>query len=333
MFCGCGSVTAALRTHNVRVLAAIDNDPVACATYRANHPKVNLYERDVRNLDPKIVKTALPSQRLDLLIVCAPCQPFSSHRFEYENDPRANLILEAVRWTTVLRPKVIFFENVPGLAADVHRDVLASLQRRLQRIRYRLLGPFPVDAADYGVPQHRRRCIMLAVRGRHRPRLEVPAPTGRKLTVRSAIGRLMRLQAAESHPSDPLHFARSHRDIVLHRMGWIPKDGGSRDSLPPRLQLACHRGHSGHQDVYGRLAWDAPAPTLTTGCTDVTKGRFAHPEDDRAITLREAARLQTFPDDYTFRGSATQIAVQIGNAMPIRLVEAWLPLLRTAVRG
>jgi DNA (cytosine-5)-methyltransferase 1 len=117
----------------------------------------------------------------------------------------------------------------------------------------------------------------------------------------------------------------------LDRLALIPKNGGRRFSLPSRLELACHRGHSGHPDVYGRMAWDDVAPTLTTGCTDVTKGRFAHPEEDRAITLREAALLQTFPTSYEFSGNASQIATQIGNAVPVRLISALSPSLKSII--
>src|SRR5690606_32246013 len=118
----------------------------------------------------------------------------------------------------------------------------------------------------------------------------------RRITVRDAIGNLIRLKSGQRDPNDVLHVARNHRDIALKRLKYIPKNGGSRSSLPDELQLECHREHNGHKDVYGRMGWDSVAPTLTTGCTNITRGRFAHPDDDRSITVREAARLQTFPD-------------------------------------
>ena len=121
--------------------------------------------------------------------------------------------------------------------------------------------------------------------------------------------------------------------MALERLKYIPRDGGSRDSLPNRLQLACHKGHKGHPDVYGRMTWDAVAPTLTTGCTDLTRGRFGHPRDDRAVTLREAARLQTFPDNYRFLGNSKEIATQIGNAVPIRLIEQLAPTLKSLLKA
>ena len=143
-----------------------------------------------------------------------------------------------------------------------------------------------------------------------------------KISVFDAIGNLPPLSSAQCDPDDSLHFARRHKPIVLERLSHIPKDGGkSRSALPDELELQCHKGRVNYfPDVYGRLKWNDIAPTLTTGCTDVTKGRFAHPRDDRAITLREAAILQSFPKHYRFFGTPNQIARQIGNAVPVKMV-------------
>lgn len=127
------------------------------------------------------------------------------------------------------------------------------------------------------------------------------------------------LSSGENSHLDPYHFARKHTQIALKRMQYIPQNGGDRFSLPPELILPCHKGKKGYPDVYGRMYWDDVAPTLTTGCTDVTRGRFMHPADNRAITLREAARLQTFPDSFIFAGNSGSIAQQIGNAVPVQL--------------
>jgi DNA (cytosine-5)-methyltransferase 1 len=151
------------------------------------------------------------------------------------------------------------------------------------------------------------------------------------MSVKMAISDLPQLASGQADAEDTLHFAREHQAIALERLGHIPKNGGSRDALPERLWLACHRDRRGHPDVYGRMRWEDVAPTLTTGCTDLTRGRFAHPRDNRAISLREAARLQTFPDSYRFAGSAKHIAVQIGNSVPVRFIEALVPVLRAAL--
>ena len=157
---------------------------------------------------------------------------------------------------------------------------------------------------------------------------EATTPQGSRITVAHALKGLKKLSSGQYDKNDSLHCSRNHSDIVVQRLAYIPKNGGSRSSLPPQLVLNCHKEQRGYPDVYGRMSWNDIAPTLTTGCTDLTRGRFAHPEDDRAITLREAARLQTFPDNYLFDGNASQIATQIGNAVPMKLIETIAPTLR-----
>lgn len=335
LFAGSGAVTEGLRRSGFRVVAAVDNDPLAGRTFRANHPTVRLYRNDIRKIDPTRIRNRdLNGRDVDVLTVCAPCQPFSSQNRHKEGDPRASLILQSIRFAKALKPKVIFFENVPGLAHPSNRSLIQRLKQGLARLGYFLGAPAKVDAADYGVPQRRVRCILLAVRGSAPPSaLPRPAsPAGQRRTVRDAIGHLRSLAPGEADPNDPLHQARRHLPIAVERLQHIPKDGGSRSALPERLVLDCHKNHRGHPDVYGRMAWSDVAPTLTTGCTDLTRGRFAHPQDDRAITLREAAYLQTFPANYVFRGNGSQVATQIGNAVPVRLIKTLGPLLRRCLR-
>ena len=328
LFCGSGAVTAAMRRHGYRVLAAVDNDPVACETYRLNHPRTKLFSQDIRNVDPEVVR-AVTRVPIDLLVVCAPCQPFSSHRRGYQDDPRANLLLQAVKFAAALEPGAILFENVPGLIRHGNEGVVGKLASALRRIGYLLGQVRKVDAADLGVPQRRLRCVMVAAK---KPAVletfakeELSAP---RSTVREAIGHLEPLQSGERSATDPLHFARVHQPIVLKRLKHIAADGGSRSDLPDTLRLPCHRDREkSYSDVYGRMRWDTVAPTLTTGCTDVTRGRYAHPEQDRAITLREAALLQTFPVDYLFHGNSGDVARQIGNAVPVLMVERMLPAI------
>lgn len=327
-------MTEALKQSGFRIVAAIDNDPVCCRTYRTNHPEVHLYENDIRDVDPgEIKRNDLDGKDVDLLVVCAPCQPFSSLNRKDGDDGRALLILEAVRFANVLRPKLIFFENVPGLSGKKFRHVLDKLRSELRKCGYNLGNPLKMNASDYGVPQRRKRCVLFATKLIDPPSHLPPAVQEEKrMNVRQAIGDLPPLEAGMADPDDPLHAARSISGLNIKRLAHIPKNGGSRDSLPPALQLKCHKNHSGHPDVYGRMAWDSVAPTLTTGCTDITRGRFAHPEQNRPITLREAARLQTFADTYKFEGTPTQIARQIGNAVPVKLVKALAPQLHETIR-
>jgi DNA (cytosine-5)-methyltransferase 1 len=334
LYCGCGGVTTGLKRKGWKVVAAVDKDPVVCKTYKLNHPEVHLYQDDIKKVDPKkIRRNDLNNRDLDLLVVCAPCQPFSTQNRSAKDDGRSKLILEAIRFAAILRPRAIFFENVPGLASELHSGILHKLKEGLANLGYVLSKPYNIDAADYGVPQRRIRCVLFASRSRVLPSLPTPTtPEGKRVTVRKAIGHLKKLDSGELHSRDPLHKARKHRPEALTRLEKIPKDGGSRAALPSDLVLPCHQEHKGHMDVYGRMQWSDVAPTLTTGCTNVTKGRFAHPEQDRAITAREAALLQSFPRKYQFAGSLESIAAQIGNAVPVRLIEALSASLKRVVR-
>jgi len=323
LFCGAGAVTKALSDSGFTVLMAVDNDPVACRTFRANHPSTKLIEADIRVLSATDIRKMIPSKiQLDVLVICAPCQPFSSQNQTHgDGDSRKELIFQAVRFAKLLQPRTIFFENVAGLSGPRFSHILKALSRGLRQLDYKLSRPRRVDAADFGVPQRRVRCIMVATQRKRRPVVGLSRFERSRTSVRSAIGDLKVLRSGEMDACDPMHRARSHSSLNLERLALIPADGGSRDALPANLRLACHKDHQGHPDVYGRMAWDAVAPTLTTGCADITRGRFAHPEQHRAITLREAARLQTFPDDYLFCGNGSEIARQIGNAVPYKMMK------------
>ena len=332
LYSGSGSATAALKKSHFRVVAAVDNDPSACATYRLNHPRVRLYETDIRDIDPTTVrKECLNGISLDLMVICAPCQPFSSQNRKKGSDVRSRLLISAARFVAALKPYLLFVENVPGLASGSNAELLIEF-RKICGPDYIFGDPMCVDAADYGVPQRRIRCLIMASRGGEVPLIPPPiTPNNSRRTVRDAIFGLPSLSSGEANAKDKLHAARSHRSIAIKRLQSIPKDGGSRSDLPNDLVLNCHKNHDGHPDVYGRMKWDDVAPTLTTGCTDVTRGRFAHPVDDRAITLREAALLQTFPPNYKFEGKPKVIAEQVGNAIPYAFVHALTPSFRSAL--
>ncbi len=323
MYSGCGAVTEGLKSF-FNVVAAIDNDPVAASSYCANHPSVHFFEQEISGLSPDAVKAVIKENQIDLLVVCAPCQPFSSQNSGKGMDDRVSLILQSIRFAAVLKPRLIFFENVSGLMTSRHSEVLSQLRTGLLDLGFsNWYGPIKINAADYGVPQRRQRFIMMAAQDDVSPP-DIPLPTtpeNHRIHVSDVISDLQRLQSGEASSTDPLHFARNHRSIALQRFKLIPQNGGSRSALPQRLELECHKHHNGHPDVYGRMSLDEVAPTLTSGCTDATRGRFVHPTDDRSITLREAARLQTFPDSYKFDGSPQSIARQIGNAVPIEFVK------------
>lgn len=318
LFCGAGGLTVGLRKAGFQVLAGIENNPVAAATYRLNNRRVKLYDCDIRDLtvDQVLCDLGLERGELDLLAGCPPCQGFSTQRTRNRassiEDERNELIFEFLRFVELALPKTIMLENVPALAKDWRTSVL--------KIKLIKLGYFidedavqVIDAADYGVPQRRRRMLIKASRYGVIPNA---APAKRRRTVREAI---------ESLPSaggsgDPLHdLPETRGDKVKKIISLVPRDGGSRSDIPRRFWLECHkRIESGYRDVYGRMAWDDVAPTITGGCHNPSKGRFIHPSEDRAITLREAALLQTFPPKYKFsmqRGKES-VALMIGNALP-----------------
>ncbi|PIO97634.1 DNA cytosine methyltransferase [Pleomorphomonas carboxyditropha] len=333
LFCGSGGVSQGLRSAGWRVVAACDSDPAAAATYRANHPETHLVEGDIQLNATIDAIAAAANGMVDLVVICAPCQPFSSQNRHRGNDTREQLIVRALAVVAKLRPSLIFFENVPGLASSAYREIVTAVHAGLRELGYAVSEPMVRDAADFGVPQRRRRCIMLAAKSEAAVAAFSSADVRQDpRTVYSAIADLPPLASGDASETDPLHRARTHLPIAVERLKHIPRNGGSRSSLPAHLVLQCHKGKpTSFSDVYGRMAWKSVAPTLTTGCTDLTRGRFGHPDQDRAITMREAARLQTFPDDYQFVGQPAQISRQIGNAVPPAMIEAFVPAFEAAL--
>lgn len=333
LFCGSGAVTWGLKKANFKVVGAIDFDPIACATYKKNHKEVNLIQDDIKNVSPKVFAEGI-NGNLDLLVVCAPCQPFSTrNRHKSDKDERAKLILEAIRFTKELQPKLVFFENVPGLGKQ---PVYQKLALDLAKLGYILSRPRQVDAANLGVPQRRQRMILVAAKDEAHLKAACNIKQVKSKTVRHTIYDLPNPPVGKTETIDPLHYSRKHSAITIERLVNIPHDGGSRESLPDHLQLNCHKKltkKSQYPDTYGRMKWDDVAPTLTTGCTDVTKGRYAHPVQNRAITLREAALLQSFPKSYKFVGNASQIATQIGNAVPPKMMLNIARSLHSAIQS
>lgn len=320
VFCGCGGLTTGLVRAGFRVLAGIEIDPAALLSYAASHPAVRLFPGDVRDLTASHILESLQLREgeLDLLAGCSPCQGFSRMRTRNRrgavDDERNDLVLDFVRLTEGLMPKTLVFENVPGLLHDGRFD---ELKRRLTSKGY-FLDHRVVDLADYGIPQRRRRLILVGSRLRL---VVVPQAQNVKCNVRSAIGSLPPPQES----NDMIHRSVSvHSTPVMERIKRIPKNGGGRLDLGSDSQLRCHTGFDGYRDVYGRMAWDKPAPTITRYSFNPSKGRYLHPDQDREITLREAALLQSFPPDYRFpleecgRGA---VASMIGEALPPKIAE------------
>jgi DNA (cytosine-5)-methyltransferase 1 len=315
LFSGCGGMTLGLRQAGFKVIGAVDNDPLSVETYRKNHKGVKVWEIDIRNLSVSEVKKELGIRtgELDLLAGCPPCQGFSSMRTmnggRRVRDPeQKDLVFEFLRFVRGLRPKAVMMENVPGLASDSR---MRELVRELKLLGYKCNNAI-LNAADYGVPQRRKRVILLASLMQ---KIEFAPSDPNRPTVRDAIADL----APAGKSGDPLHDLPEIRsEKVRQLITRIPRNGGSRAALGKRQQLRCHRKFSGFKDVYGRMSWDDVAPTITSGCVNPSKGRFLHPTYNRAITLREAALLQTFPPDYfiSLKRGKYPAAGLIGNALP-----------------
>ena len=326
LFCGAGGLTDGLKQAGFHVIGAVELDPIAAATYRRNHRTPTLWQEDIRCLTAKHVMQAchIAPGDLDLLAGCPPCQGFSRmrtlNRGTTADDERNDLVFEFLRFVKVLKPKTIMLENVPGLATDRR---MVEFCARLEARGYSVVRTI-VNAADYGVPQRRQRLLLLASRASE---VTIPPAVAKRTTVRDAIGMLPRPHTS----SDPLHNLPENRaPHVRELIRRIPKNGGSRSALPDAQQRRCHQTTAGFYDVYGRLAWDTVAPTITTGCTNPSKGRFLHPAQDRALTLREAALLQSFPPSYYFsleRGKE-HAAAMIGNALPPRMIKVFAASIR-----
>ncbi|HYD86243.1 MAG TPA: DNA cytosine methyltransferase [Vitreimonas sp.] len=326
LFSGCGGLTLGLKQAGFEVRAALDVDPLAVETYKKNHPTTAVISDDIRSVTGrKLLRSArLRKGELDLVAGCPPCQGFSSLRTLNGgvkiNEPMNDLVFEFVRIVEEALPRAVMLENVPGLFDDAR---LKQVTTRLEALGFRCKADV-FDAVEFGVPQRRRRMILIGTRD-FEPQFGRRARSRR--TVKTAIYGLPKPGSG----TDPLHDYEVNRaphvDALIKK---IPLNGGSRSDLPKSEQLQCHLDCDGFYDVYGRMSWSLPAPTVTGGCINPSKGRFLHPKQHRAITLREAALLQGFPKKYYFsmeRGRYPA-AQMIGNAFPPGLARSHAAALR-----
>jgi DNA (cytosine-5)-methyltransferase 1 len=319
-FCGAGGLTRGLLDAGIDVLAGVDIDPRLRQTYESNNRPSQFICEDIRLLDIGRLRRKLDIRHRDLVLyaACTPCQPFSTLSRIARGDQRKALLLWFARLVAEEPPDLLLVENVPGLNSSYGSDVYDAFKEVTGRLGFRAQHAALLDAKDFGVPQVRRRFILLA--SRH-GKIVGPSKSEKRTTVRESIAHYPALRDGESSETFTNHVTR--RLLPHHRriLAAIPKDGGSRSAISDTsILLKCHREHPNvHKDVFGRMAWDSQAPTLTGRCTDVYNGRFAHPDQDRGISLREAAALQTFADNYTFFGTYFNIAQQIGNAVPVAL--------------
>jgi DNA (cytosine-5)-methyltransferase 1 len=331
LFCGAGGKTHGFIKGGISVVAGVDSDPTCAFAFEANNPGAKFHLRNVEDLDPEEVSTWYPPGAIRVLIGCAPCQPFSTYSYRYRNagrrrrrDTRWGLLEPVSELIRTLQPEIVTAENVPELALQKH-EVYLDFISNLDALGYKVTSQV-VKCADYGVPQTRERLVVLASKLGPIKLIDPTHSPTNYMTVRQQIGKQPPITAGGEPPAnDPLHRSSRLSPLNLRRIRATPEGGGWQD-WPRSLRLACHKKESGktYPSVYGRMRWDALAPTITTQCFGLGNGRFGHPEQDRAISLREAALLQTFPSDYAFVPPAAQVIYKhvgrhIGNAVPVAL--------------
>lgn len=354
IFSGCGGVSIGLTQAGFKVACAVEINAAAVKAYKGYHllRNVNVLENDVCQLSGETILKAAGLDKSDLYLLagCPPCQKFSMQNRIHNSDEKdigevKKLLMQYKRIIKEIYPPFLLMENVPGIKSSFGGRILNEYIEALENkgaadnMRYYVLSDV-INAADYGVPQLRKRFVLHAVRCDILKQMEqlkltltLPIPTHSKtgvgnmpkwVTVREAFAGLPKLKAGERYSDDKIknHYCANLSDKNIRRMRIIREKGRSRTALPEDLVLKCHKTYSGHTDVYGIMDPDAPAPTMTGGCLSYSKGRFGHPFENRAISVREAARIQTFPDDYIFGESLTKAALEIGNAVPIKLVKA-----------
>lgn len=311
LFSGCGGLSEGLRQAGFNVIAAVEVNKIAAMTYRMNHSETVLFEEDIRKFNINKVTELLNGSHFHLLAGCPPCQGFSVlrklNRKSSVRDKRNGLIAEYYRFVEKLKPMTIMMENVPGIIEyTLFKDIVNKLKMLGYHIVYKV-----INVSEYGVPQRRKRLVLL---GSKIGKIEIATGKNTIVTVRDTFSKINKTINDELHKIYPQHSEHVKKLISL-----IPKNGGSRKDLPEQFKLECHKKNNiGFNDIYGRLGWDAVSATITGGCLNPSKGRFLHPEEDRCISAREAALLQTFPIDYKFpiEIPRNDLALMIGNALP-----------------
>lgn len=322
LFCGVGGLTAGLLKAGVKVKAGYDIEPQCQFGYEYNNKNAKFILKDVAEVTKEEIDSLYSKGAIRLLAGCAPCQPFSTYNQGKDTrlDKKWPLLYHFSRLIEEVRPELVTMENVPDVVKhEVYHDFVA----KLEALGYTVSAQ-RVDCVQYGIPQTRKRHVLLASLISDNISL-IPATHEKPITVKEVIEGLPLLNAGEQDDSDPLHICSKLSSLNLKRIR-ASKPGGTWRDWPEELVAKCHTKSSGksYASVYGRMEWDKPAPTITTQCYGFGNGRFGHPTQDRAISLREAALLQTFPNNYKFfEGNMNfqSIGRMIGNAVPVRLGE------------
>lgn len=347
LFAGAGGFSLAATELGLNLVGAIELDPIACKTYRRNFCKNEgesdresplLFPGDIRQISPTDIRASLGLVRgeLDILIGGPPCQGFSEHRLgdSGRKDPRNELLIRYFDFVQELRPKYFVVENVRGLLWQKHRDYLLRFYDLASSHGYTMFQPQLLDAKDYGVPQTRERVFLLGRRNDQDAYIEWPPkkthgpPSQKELPPWITAGAVFEKEVPSEDRNNQF---MQPGPVMLERFKQTPANGGGREHWQEPLR--CHVGHNGHWDVYGRIDPSRPANTITTGCTNPSRGRFVHPTEHHGLAARHCARLQTFPDNFVFEGSLEAVGRQIGNAVPIELGKAVLNVVISVLGG
>lgn len=331
LFAGAGGFSLAAVQAGCSIAIAIENDPYAVKTYKSNvlalDPAKNakVLNQSILEYNPELVRTELLGQvECDILLGGPPCQGFSTHRILNAgvNDPRNQLVLAYFSFVKAFRPRVFLMENVPGILWERHKEFLETFYDEGTKAGYHVFKPVVIDARDFGVPQRRKRVFILGVRDPDDardftwpPKATHAAPGKVKAGQKPWVSCSDVFRPAAIDDENNIHM--NHGVELVNAFRKTPPNGGSRKDSG--RVLPCHEKHNGHKDVYGRINPAEPAPTMTTACINPSKGRFVHPTEHHGITLRQAARIQTFPDNFIFTGGLTAAGRQIGNAVPVEL--------------
>jgi DNA (cytosine-5)-methyltransferase 1 len=344
LFAGAGGFSLAAIQAGVKVVAAVEFDKAAAKTYEENIPRIqnpapDIYCEDILGLEPGelVEKTGVKEFGCDIVLGGPPCQGFSAHRIKDAGvgDDRNELILRYFEYVSTINPKLFLMENVPGILWERHSDYLNEFYAEGKKAKYKVLPPVVLDARDFGIPQRRKRVFIVGIR-EDLAKLEFdwpPRPTHGDEKARKEDKNLKpwvsaaKIFSTKVAAGDDNNIHMNHRADLVEVFKSTPPNGGSRHQS--NRILPCHTEHNGHKDVYGRIDPSKPAPTMTTACINPSKGRFLHPTEHHGITVRQAARFQTFPDWYVFQGGMMAAAKQVGNAVPVAFGEILIKKMST----
>ena len=333
IFSGMGCASLGFKKAGFEIAGALEINPIRCEIYE-NNLKIKPIQTDIMKIDGKQIMKIAKIRKNDKLcmIGCPPCQSFSkladTTLVNTSSDPRSKYVKKFAQIVEEIKPTAVVFENVSWMVKGPGKIFFDYYLKTLEKTGYHTVFNI-VNAADYNVPQNRHRIIAISMKKKLMTKKTVESlqeflhtKKNKHKTVRDVIKDLKPLSSGKTDTNDTLHFSRKHAPKVLRMIKAVPKNGGKRTQIPPELWLECHKKiKHGADAVYGRMWWDKPAPTLTCRCTTPACGRFIHPTQNRGISIREAMRLQTIPDNFKIGGNRQRVEEMVGDAVPVHLAK------------